>query len=100
MRSRKQAADATREAGLATVEQLGSDFTSITQTPATVPRDLDQETDRALHPCAEDNLDRRPAAPNDATSLMMNIPAVFTRKHLRLAQGKVGPEEYDRLARP
>jgi len=101
-RSRKQAADAARETGLATAEQLGSGFTSITQIPATVRRDLDEETDQALRSLAQTNLDPTPIAPGGEAALMMNImasenPAAFAREDLRLVRSKVTRKEYDRF---
>ncbi len=57
-RSRKQAEDAARDSGFAIAEQRGSGFTSITQIPAAVRRDLDEETDRALRSLAQANSTR------------------------------------------
>ncbi|WCM25759.1 hypothetical protein NDN01_17175 [Sphingomonas sp. QA11] len=101
-RARKQAADVAREAGLATAERLGSGFTSISQIPAAVRRDLDEATDQALRGLALVNLDPTPVVPGGATSLMMSImasenPAAFAKEDLRLIRGKVAPEEYGRL---
>ena len=103
-RARKGAADAARETSLATAEQLGPGFISITQIPAAVRRDLDEETDQALRSMARANLDPTPVAPGGEASLMMNImasenPAAFVKEDLRLVRGKVAPEEYDRLVR-
>ncbi|WCM26992.1 hypothetical protein NDN01_23905 [Sphingomonas sp. QA11] len=101
-RSRKQVADAAREIGLARADQLGSDFTSITQIPAAVRRDLDEEADQALRSLARANLDPTRIAPGGEAALMMNImasenPAAFAKEDLRLVRGKVTREEYDRF---
>ncbi|MFA6113561.1 MAG: peptidoglycan recognition family protein [Sphingomonas sp.] len=103
-RSRKQAEDAARDSGFATAEQIGSGFTSITQIPAAVRRDLDEETDRALRSLAQANLDPTPIAPGGEMSLMMNIiasenPAAFAKEDLRLIRGKVTQEEYGKFQR-
>ena len=103
-RTRKHAVDTARETSLATAEHLGPGFTSITQIPAAVRRDLDDATDLALRSLALANLDPTPVASGGETSLMMNImasenPAAFAKEDLRLIRGKVTLEEYDRLAR-
>lgn len=103
-RQRKQAADAAKDKGLAIAEQLGPDFTSITQLPPEIRRDLDDDTMQTLGLQAQDNLDGRQVAPNGEASLMMNLiasqnPAAFAKEDLRLVRGKVTPEEYDRFDR-
>jgi hypothetical protein len=103
-RQRKQAADAAKDKGLAIAEQLGPDFTSITQLPPEVRRDLDDNTAQTLGLMAQDSLDGKPVAPNGVTSLMMNLiasqnPTAFAKEDLRLVRGKVTPEEYDAFVR-
>jgi hypothetical protein len=103
-RSRKQAEDAARDNGFATAEQFGSGFTSITQIPAAVRRDLDEEADQALRSLAQANLDPTSISAGGEAALIMNImasenPATFAKEDLRLIRGKVTPEEYSKLAR-
>ncbi|WEJ98470.1 MAG: hypothetical protein P0Y59_16150 [Candidatus Sphingomonas phytovorans] len=103
-RRRKQAADAAKEAALATADRLGSGFTSITELPAAVRSNLDEETDQVLRSLAQTNLDPTPIAPGGEAALMMNImasenPAAFATEDLRLLRGKMAPEEYDKFVR-
>jgi len=103
-RQRQRAADDARDEGLAIIERLGPDFTSIAQLPPQVRRDLDDDTAQTLGVIAQGNLDGRPVAPNGVTSLMMNLiasqnPAAFAKEDLRLVRGKVTPEEYETFVR-
>ncbi|WCM26989.1 hypothetical protein NDN01_23890 [Sphingomonas sp. QA11] len=103
-RRRRQTADAAKEAAFATAQQLGSGFTSITQLPAAIRRDLDEATATSLARQAERNLDPVPIAPQGMTALQLQLmatyqPADFGRQDLRLVRDLVAPTEYDAFVR-
>jgi hypothetical protein len=103
-RQRNQAADAAKEAAIAAADRLGPDFRSITQIAPTVRRDMDAATEAALERRAARNLDPTPIAPHGQAALTLNLmatqmPDAFAREDLRLSQGLVTPEEYDRFVR-
>ncbi|MES2452838.1 MAG: hypothetical protein V4610_19970 [Pseudomonadota bacterium] len=101
---RKQAADAAKEAAFADADRLGPGFTSITQIPAAIRRDLDEATATSLARQAEYNLDPAPVAPQGRTALQLQLmatyqPTNFARQDLRLMRNLVAPTEYDAFIR-
>lgn len=101
---RNQTASAAKEAALAALERLGPDFTSLTQLPGAIRRDLDEGTETALARQAERNFDPTPIAPQGLPALRLNLmatyqPADFARQDLRLVRDLMAPAEYDAFVR-